>query len=165
MVNTDYLLTRFIIYTPCHDTGLGNFPFHLHTILIYLFCDGASRGNPGPASIGVVAYKDKNQTDIAFTISEAIGKETNNVAEWTALLLGLKKCKELSEKEVKAHLDSELVVRQMQGVYKTKKPELQQIKVEVDLLKPAFSSLEFIHIPREQNKMADKLANKALDTK
>ena len=165
MANPDYLLTRFIIHTPCHDTGLGDFSIHLHSVLIYLFCDGASRGNPGPASIGVVAYKDKNFTDIAFTISEAIGKETNNVAEWTALLLGLKKCKEISEKEVKAHLDSELVVRQMQGVYKTKKPELQKIKAEVDLLKPAFSTLEFIHIPREKNKMADKLANQALDKK
>jgi ribonuclease HI len=133
--------------------------------LIYLFCDGASRGNPGPASIGVIAYKEKDFSDIVFTISKAIGKETNNVAEWTALLSGLKKCKELSIKDIKIHLDSELVVKQMQGIYKTKNPELIKIKQEVDLLKPSFSNLEFIHIPREKNKMADKLANQALDEK
>ena len=118
--------------------------------MIYLFCDGASRGNPGPASIGVVAYRGNSETETVFTISEVIGKETNNVAEWTALLKGLEKCKDISEKEVKVHLDSELVVRQMQGIYKTKKPELQKIKQVVDLLRPNFTVLELIHIPREK---------------
>lgn len=131
--------------------------------MIYLFCDGASRGNPGPASIGVVGYRDST-TEIVFTISETIGNETNNVAEWTALFSGLAKCKELSEKEVKVHLDSELVVRQMQGVYKTKKPELQKIKQKVDSLTSFFSKLEFVHVRRENNQKADSLANVALDS-
>ena len=133
--------------------------------MIYLFCDGASRGNPGPASIGVVAYRDSGYSEIVFTISESIGNETNNVAEWTALLFAVTKCKELSEKELRVHLDSELVVRQMQGVYKTKNPDLLKIKQKVDSFKPFFNSLEFIHVPREKNKMADKLANNALNLK
>jgi len=118
--------------------------------LIYIYCDGASRGNPGPASIGVVAYRNSESTEVVFTISEKIGKETNNVAEWTALLFALQKCKELSEKDIKIHLDSELVVRQMQGIYKTKNPELQKIKQQVDSLKKDFSSIEFNHVPREK---------------
>ncbi len=133
--------------------------------MIFIYCDGASRGNPGPASIGVVAYRNSDSTEIVFTISEAIGKETNNVAEWTALLFAFEKCKELSEKDLKLHLDSELVVRQMQGIYKTKNPDLAKIKQKVDSLKSSFSSIEFIHVPREKNKMADKLANEALDVK
>ena len=138
---------------------------YLYFILIYIYCDGASRGNPGPASIGVVAYRNSESTEVVFTISEKIGKETNNVAEWTALLFALQKCKELSEKDIKIHLDSELVVRQMQGIYKTKNPELQKIKQQVDALRKDFSSIEFNHVPREKNKMADKLANQALDQK
>jgi ribonuclease HI len=165
LAHTHYFSFSIIIHYACHYPGFCYFTLYLYTILIYLFCDGASRGNPGPASIGVVAYKDKGYSDVVFTLSQAIGKETNNVAEWTALLFALQKCKELSEKDLKIHLDSELVVRQMQGIYKTKNPDLQKIKKEVDLLKPAFSSLEFIHVPRERNKMADKLANQALDAK
>jgi ribonuclease HI len=133
--------------------------------LIFIYCDGASRGNPGPASVGVVAYRNSDSSEIVFTISEAIGKETNNVAEWTALLFALEKCKELIEKDLKLHLDSELVVRQMQGIYKTKNPDLAKIKQKVDSLRSSFSSVEFIHIPREKNKFADKLANEALDVK
>ncbi len=165
MVNTDYLLVSIIIGIACYDTGFCNFSFYLYIILIRIYCDGASRGNPGPASIGVVAYRDKEEKEIIFTISEAIGRETNNVAEWTALLFALQKCKELSEKSVTVHLDSELVVRQMQGVYKTKNPDLLKIKQKIDSFKTDFLSLEFIHVPREKNKMADKLANQALDKK
>jgi ribonuclease HI len=94
--------------------------------LIYIYCDGASRGNPGPASIGVVAYRNSESTEVVFTISEKIGKETNNVAEWTALLFALQKCKELSEKDIKIHLDSELVVRQMQGIYMKTSKQLER---------------------------------------
>ena len=86
--------------------------------MIYIYCHGASRGNPGPAWIGVIAFRDKENQDTVFTISEAIGRETNNVAEWTALLFALQKCRELSEKSVLVHLDSELVVKQMKGEYK-----------------------------------------------
>lgn len=165
MVNTDYLLISIIVSITCYDARLCHFSIHLHFILIFIYCDGASRGNPGPASIGVVAYRNSDSTEIVFTISEAIGKETNNVAEWTALLFALEKCKELSEKDLKLHLDSELVVRQMQGIYKTKNPDLAKIKQKVDSLKSSFSSIEFVHVPREKNKIADKLANEALDVK
>lgn len=165
MANPYYLLIGIIISVTCNDPRLCYFPVHLHTVLIFIYCDGASRGNPGPASIGVIAYRNSELTDVVFTISEAIGKETNNVAEWTALLFAVQKSKELAEKELKIHLDSELVVRQMQGIYKTKNPELAKIKQKVDSLKSTFSSMEFIHVPREKNKMADKLANQALDAK
>ncbi len=165
MANPNYLLISIIICIASYDARFSDFSVYLHFILIYIYCDGASRGNPGPASIGVVAYRNSESTEVVFTISEKIGKETNNVAEWTALLFALQKCKELSEKDIKIHLDSELVVRQMQGIYKTKNPELQKIKQQVDSLKKDFSSIEFNHVPREKNKMADKLANQALDQK
>ena len=130
-----------------------------------MYCDGASRGNPGDASIGVIAYRDSKKDQVVFTISQAIGKETNNVAEWTSLLSALKKSLELSEREAVIHMDSELVVKQMKGIYKTKHPDLIEIKKKVDALKNDFINLEFTHIPREKNKEADKLANQALDSK
>lgn len=165
MANTNYLLVSIIISITCNDSGIGNFTLYLYSVLIYIYCDGASRGNPGPASIGVIAFRDKENQDTVFTISEAIGRETNNVAEWTALLFALQKCRELSEKSVLVHLDSELVVKQMKGEYKTKNPELLKIKQQIDSFKSDFLSLEFQHVPREKNTKADKLANQALDKK
>ncbi len=163
MAVANYCITRVIIYPISYDTGISDLSIYLYIILINVYCDGASRGNPGDASIGVIAYTDSTKEKVLFTISKAIGKETNNVAEWTALLFALEKCLELGEKEISVYLDSELVVKQMNGVYKTKHPDLIDIKKKVDKHKLEFSKIEFIHIPREKNKEADKLANRALD--
>jgi ribonuclease HI len=128
--------------------------------VIEIFCDGASRGNPGPASIGVVAYLGEK---VVFEISETIGIETNNVAEWTALFRGFQNAVEEGFQSLHFFLDSELVVKQMKGEYKIKKPELQSIKAKIDPLIDLVQSVKFQHIPREKNKEADRLANEALD--
>ena len=126
--------------------------------LLEIYCDGASRGNPGPASIGVSIIF--NKTEIAF-LSEKIGKTTNNVAEWISLLKALEKCKELENKNLLIYMDSELVVKQFKGEYKTKHPDLIILKEKVFKLKPFFESIEIRHIKRELNKRADELANLA----
>jgi ribonuclease HI len=130
--------------------------------LLEIYCDGASRGNPGPASIGVSIIF--NKTEIAF-LSEKIGKTTNNVAEWISLLKALEKCKELENKNLLIYMDSELVVKQFKGEYKTRHPDLILLKEKVFRLKPFFESIEIRHIKRELNKRADELANLALDEK
>jgi ribonuclease HI len=132
----------------------------LNTKLI-LNVDGASRGNPGPSAIGVT-LKDESGLLVA-EISEAIGHTTNNQAEYRALIAGLKQCKILGAKEVIVRSDSELMVRQVLGIYRVKKEELKPLHEEVRKLAGCFSAFKIGNIPREQNKEADKLANKALD--
>lgn len=124
--------------------------------------DGASRGNPGPAAIGVT-LKDESGILVA-EISENIGHTTNNQAEYKALIAGLKQCKILGAKEVIVRSDSELMVRQVLGIYRVKKEELKPLHEEVRKLAGNFAVFKIGNIPREQNKEADKLANKALDS-
>ena len=128
---------------------------------IVIYTDGGARGNPGHAAIGVV-IGDKEY-------GEYIGKTTNNIAEYSAVIFGLKKAKHLFGKddcavaEVEIRADSELVVRRMEGAYKIKEPELQKLFIEIWNLKTEFKKVSFVHIPREENSKADKLVNKALD--
>lgn len=131
--------------------------------LLYIYCDGSSRGNPGPAAIGV-SGQTKDGKEIFF-ISESIGNATNNVAEWGALLRGMEKALQLGETKVQFKLDSELVVKQMKGEYKVKNKDLLQYKIACEKLKPGFEFFEIKYIPREQNSRADALANLAQDAK
>lgn len=124
--------------------------------------DGGARGNPGPAAIGyVVGGKE---------YSESIGRTTNNVAEYKAVVFALKKAKQLltkkvaKETSVELRTDSELVTKQMNGIYKIKDADLQPLFIEVWNLKQDFKGIKFVHIPREKNKKADSLVNRALDT-
>jgi ribonuclease HI len=128
---------------------------------IIINVDGASRGNPGPAAIGVT-LKDENAQTVA-DISEYIGRTTNNQAEYRALIAGLKKAISLGAKEVEVRSDSELIVRQMLGIYRVKKEELKPLQDEARRLAGSLRGFTIISIPREQNKEADKLANQALD--
>jgi ribonuclease HI len=133
--------------------------------MIKIYCDGASKGNPGPASIGVWATDDSgngNEGNPVFEISEELGKATNNIAEWSALLAGVRKAKDLGIKNVAFFLDSELVVKQVLKQYKIKKPEFRPFFEEIQNEIPRFESFQIRHIPREQNKKADLLANLAL---
>lgn len=127
---------------------------------LIIHSDGGARGNPGPAAIGVVI--EQNGAIIA-TISEKIGKTTNNQAEYRAVLAGLEKAKELKAIEVECILDSELVVKQLQGEYKVKNKELAPLFVKVYNLSLQFRKVVFRHVLRAENKMADKLVNEALD--
>lgn len=134
---------------------------------IIVYTDGASRGNPGPASIGVIVYNDKK--NILKEYSQTIGKTTNNDAEYQAVIFALKKMKTLFGKkniknyEILIKSDSQLLVSQLTGKYKIKDSNIQKLFIQAWNLKVDYHKVDFEHIPREQNKLADKLANEALD--
>lgn len=125
------------------------------------FSDGGARGNPGPAGIGAVLY-DENKKIIA-EVSEYLGETTNNQAEYRALLAALKKAASLKATELICYLDSELVVKQLNREYKVKNKDLAPLFLEVYNLSLSFQKIIFKHIPREQNSVADRLANEAMD--
>lgn len=129
---------------------------------IIAYTDGGARGNPGPAGVGAVLYDEHQQEKLA-EISEYIGETTNNVAEYTALLLALQKALELKAETVHCRLDSELVVKQMNQEYRVKDAKLQKLFVQIWNLRQNFNNVTFEHIRREKNKEADALANQAMD--
>lgn len=129
----------------------------------YLFSDGGSRGNPGPSGAGVV-IKDSSKK-IVFSVSEYLGELTNNQAEYQALILGLKKASDVSIKNIECFLDSELLVKQLNGEYRVRDEKIKELYVLALELKKAFKKVTFTHIKREKNKEADELVNKALDLK
>ena len=130
--------------------------------LIYqIFCDGASRSNPGDASIGVSISLDGKEI---HTISRKIGIATNNEAEYQALIDGLNYCIENSIKEIEVFLDSNLVVEQVNKNFKVKAGNLKVLNSQVENMIKEFEYIEFKHVYREENKRADQLANMALDS-
>lgn len=135
-----------------------------------IYTDGGARGNPGPAAIGVVIDGLSTSSGNAKHYSEAIGEATNNVAEYRAVIFALKKAKALLGNKEAEHItievrsDSELIVNQLNGIYKIKEGDLKVLFVDVWNAKQDFKSVTFTHIPREKNKEADALVNKALDT-
>jgi ribonuclease HI len=128
---------------------------------VIIHTDGGARGNPGPAGIGIVFYD--NEKKVVFEFKEYIGERTNNFAEYTALIIALEKAKEQGYTKITCFLDSELVVKQLNGQYKIKEPTLQPLAAEVLRYKKDFESVTFAHVRREQNKDADALVNQALD--
>jgi ribonuclease HI len=128
-----------------------------------IYTDGASRGNPGDAGIGAVIECGT----LTFEISEYIGRATNNVAEYKALIAALKKAKDLKTSdgidvtEIEIKMDSELIERQIKGIYKVKMPHLQILYKEVIELLTYFNSFKVSHISRVYNTRADALATKA----
>jgi len=127
---------------------------------VEIFCDGASRGNPGPASAGAVL---KSEGKVVAEVSQRLGVATNNEAEYAALILALKKAHELGAARVDVKADSQLVIRQLTGEYKVKHPEMKKYHAQAMVLLKGFSGWSAKHVPREQNAHADKLANAALD--
>jgi len=123
--------------------------------------DGAARGNPGPAGIGVVIEDDQGMR--LRTLHRWLGVATNNEAEYHALIDGLKAVKDWRPDRLEVYLDSKLVVEQVTGKYRTKKPELQQLHGEVMRLLGEFPDVQFKHVGREGNRGADHLANMAID--
>ncbi|MDP1706848.1 MAG: ribonuclease HI family protein [bacterium] len=128
---------------------------------LIIYTDGGARGNPGPAAIGAVVG-DKQY-------GETIGRATNNVAEYRAVIFALKKARQLIGKDkaattvVEVRSDSELLVNQLNGEYKIKEEDFFPLFIEIWNLKQDFKSVAFRHIPREQNKIADRMVNEALD--
>ena len=133
---------------------------------IIIYTDGGSRNNPGIAGAGVYITDEKGN-ELA-TAKKYLGIQTNNWAEYEALILGLEKAKRLlgdkAEKtEVEVKMDSQLIVRQLNGEYRVKEPSLYEQFVKVNNLKINFPNIKFTHIPRAENKEADALANIAMD--
>jgi ribonuclease HI len=126
-----------------------------------LFTDGAARGNPGPAGLGVVIEDDQGMR--LRGLHRYLGPATNNEAEYYALIEGLKALREWKPDRLEIYMDSKLVVEQLKGVYKVKKPELQRLHRTAMELLAGFGEVEVKHIERERNKGADALANRAID--
>ena len=126
-----------------------------------IYADGGARGNPGPASIGVVILDQRGNA--VEEISRHIGETTNNQAEYQALIAALTKAKELGARELEVFLDSELVVKQLNREYRVKDKDLAPLFVSVYNLSLGFKKVVFKHISREKNQLADKLVNLALD--
>lgn len=127
-----------------------------------IYCDGASRGNPGPASAGAVLYRVGTK-DVVARVSKALGRATNNEAEYAALLLALQEAQRLGATGVTVHADSELVIKQLNGVYRVKHPVMRERHQEAMRLLASFKAWRAVHVPRELNTEADRLANLALD--
>jgi len=128
---------------------------------VVIYTDGASRGNPGAASIGVFVTGPSGETVLEY--KECVGHQTNNYAEYTAVLRSLELAKEHGTSVVTIRSDSELMVRQMQGQYKVKSPVIIPLFQSCKALIPEFKKVEFEHVRREYNREADRLANEALD--
>lgn len=134
-------------------------------ILAYL--DGGSRGNPGPAAIGVAIFSEKNQ--LLKKYSEHIGNATNNEAEYRSVIFSLEKIKKLFGKKkienmrLEIYTDSELLAQQLNGRYKILDSDIQALFLKAWNLKVDYGQVRFNLIPREQNQLADSLVNQALD--
>lgn len=132
-----------------------------------IYTDGGARGNPGPAGIGAVVLDEEGT--VVVEISEYIGEQTNNAAEYTALIRALEACKQrfgsaLRDMAIEVRMDSELVVRQLTGIYKVKEPALQKKFAEIAALRlEDVPNIVFTHVYRDQNKRADELVNRAID--
>jgi ribonuclease HI len=126
-----------------------------------LFADGGSRGNPGPAASGAVLVDPAGR--LVDEVGRYLGIATNNVAEWTALCIGLERAKERGIRRLAVRLDSELVVKQMRGEYRVKHADLQPLHRRAQSLVRAFEHVDIKHVPRKQNALADRLVNDILD--
>jgi len=129
---------------------------------LHLFCDGGSRGNPGQSAIAFI-IEDPIRGEVLKEHYDRIGVETNNVAEYKALIEGLKASRQFQPNRLICHLDSELVVKQLNGEYRVKMPTLQPFFNEIQDLTAELPDVVFMYIPREDNYRADALVNKALD--
>ncbi|MEM7647290.1 MAG: ribonuclease HI family protein [Pseudomonadota bacterium] len=128
---------------------------------VKIFTDGASRGNPGPAAIGIVFY-DQNDYRV-YEYKETLGDQTNNYAEYMAVIRGLEFCVNEDVENVQFYCDSQLLVKQMLGEYKVKAPQIKELFLAAKELTGQLGEVGFNHVRREFNKEADALANQALD--
>ncbi|HVS47154.1 MAG TPA: ribonuclease HI family protein [Verrucomicrobiae bacterium] len=126
-----------------------------------MFADGGSRGNPGPAASGSVVLRPDGST--IAEIGVFLGIATNNVAEWNGLCAGLEAAVEHGIKRLAVRMDSELVVKQIKGIYRVKHPALQPFFQRAKALLRHFEYVDIQHVPRKQNAMADAVVNQVLD--
>ena len=126
-----------------------------------LYGDGASRGNPGPAGVGVVAHDARGR--MVAGVAEYLGETTNNVAEYRALLRALEEARAHGAHEIHVYTDSALVTRQITGAYRVKSPHLSPLHQEATVALQRFRRWSITHSPRQRNAVADALANQAID--
>jgi probable phosphoglycerate mutase len=128
---------------------------------VVVSCDGAARSNPGPAGIGVVVATEDGR--VLEELGEGIGPATNNVAEYQAAITGLRLAEKHGATRVLLRSDSRLMIEQLAGRFKVKNPTLQRLHREARTAMKAFETVTLKHVPREQNKEADRLANEGVD--
>jgi ribonuclease HI len=128
---------------------------------VRLYSDGAARGNPGLAGAGAVLVEPSGQ--VVDRLGKFLGKQTNNYAEYMGLLLGLRRARELSVREVEVFADSELMLRQLGGRYQVKSTSLRPLYEEALTLLNDFERVKLVHVPREMNRAADEMSNRAID--
>ncbi|MFN0061116.1 MAG: ribonuclease HI family protein [Myxococcaceae bacterium] len=129
--------------------------------VLRVFTDGAARGNPGLAGAGAVVVNSEG--DILARVGKFLGTQTNNYAEYTAALVGLREARRLGAKSVELVADSQLVIRQLAGRYKVKNAGLKPLHAEAIALLKQFESVRLVHVPRELNPDADEMSNRAID--
>ena len=135
----------------------------MSAVRLTIHTDGAARGNPGPAGAG--AYIQDQDGKLVSEEFRYLGEATNNVAEYEALLLGMECARDLGASRIEMRADSELVVRQLTGEYRVRNPALQKLHARVKQLAREFESVRYTHVRREQNREADRLANRAIDSR
>lgn len=134
---------------------------------IIIHTDGGSRGNPGPAALGVVFFDERGK--MLKSYGKALGARTNNEAEYEAAVFALQKAKllyggaKIKKMEFEIRMDSELIVSQLNGKYKIEEEKLQPLFLKIWNLKIDFGNIKFFHVPREKNREADRMVNEALD--
>jgi ribonuclease HI len=128
-----------------------------------IYTDGGARGNPGPGAAAAVILDDDE--DIVSEVSAYLGATTNNVAEYEALLLALQRARELGYDHASIRMDSELIVRQLNGIYKVKDPKLRELYGQAVRALREFVAWSVAHVPRSENKRADELVNAELDAR
>lgn len=129
---------------------------------VIINADGGSRGNPGPSASGFV-IQDETGENVLESGGKFLGITTNNQAEYRAVLFALERAKELGVEEIEFRLDSLLVVNQMKGIYKVKNKDLAVVYDQIKKLVSQFKKVEFVHVLREYNKLADAEANRIMD--
>jgi len=128
---------------------------------LVIYTDGGARGNPGPAGAGVAIMSASGE--VVATHKKYLGEATNNVAEYSAVVLALEEAHKLGAETIDFYLDSELIVKQINGEYKVKNEDLGKLFIKIYNLKHNFKKVSFSHVRREKNKLADKLVNDAID--
>jgi ribonuclease HI len=131
---------------------------------LVIFCDGGARGNPGPAAIGAVVLDGTSDPPRRLaTVSECIGETTNNVAEYKALIAGLRAAEPFDAQVLDVRADSMLVIQQLKGAWKVKQAHLRPLHAEARELLRRYEQVDLRHVPRAENADADALVNAALD--
>jgi len=131
---------------------------------VVVYCDGGARGNPGPAAIGAIVIDPCTSPPTTLaTVSERIGKTTNNVAEYEACIAGLEAAREFPARAIRVRADSMLVVEQLKGRWKVKQPHLRPLHARALALLDDYEEVDIAHVRRELNTDADALVNAALD--